>query len=52
MPDELEKLQGEDKVAMQRVIITYYEQDSEALKNLLGLEQIDKVVYNLKELLK
>lgn len=51
-PDDLAKLQGEDKVAMQRVIITFYEKDTEKICALLGLEKIEKVVYQLRELLK
>lgn len=51
-PDDLAKLQGEDKVAMQRVIIAFYEKDTEKICALLGLEKIEKVVYHLSELLK
>lgn len=52
LPDDLEKLQGEDKTAMQRVIITYYEKDAEKIAELLGLEKVEKVVYNIDELKK
>ena len=50
MPDELEKLQGEDKTAMQRVIICYYDDQQEKLAKMLGLEKLEKVLYNFKEL--
>ena len=52
MPDELEKLNGEDKTAMQRVIITYYEKDAKFVSDLLGVDKIEKVVYNAEELKK
>ena len=49
-PEGLEKLKGEDKTAMERVIITYYKKDEEKVASLLGLEKLDKVVYNIDEL--
>lgn len=52
LPDDLEKIEGEDKTAMQRVIITYYEKDAERVAQMLGLEKIEKVVYNVDELKK
>lgn len=52
LPDDLEKLKGDDKVAMQRVIITYYEKDEQFVANLLGIEKIERVVYNVDELKK
>lgn len=53
MPDGLEKLQGDDKTAMQRVIICYKADETEAVANLLGITTEDlekKVVYRLEEL--
>ena len=50
MPDELEKLEGENKTAMQRVIICYYPDQEERIKKMLGLEKIEKVVYKVDEL--
>ena len=50
MPEGLEKLQGDDKTAMQRVIITYYKEDEEKVMRLLGVDKIEKVVYNFREL--
>ena len=52
LPDELEKIQGEDKTAMQRVIICYYDKDAEYVAQLLGVDKIDKVVYTADELKK
>ena len=52
MPETLEKIQGEDRTAMQRVIICYYEKDIETLAKMLGLEKIEKVVYTVDELTK
>ena len=49
-PDGLEKLHGDDNTAMERVIICYYKDEEEKLAALLGLEKIEKVVYNYKEL--
>ena len=49
-PDELEKLHGEDKTAMERVIITYYKKDEEKVLKLLGIEAVEKVVYDINEL--
>jgi hypothetical protein len=37
---------------MQRVIITYYQKDEQVVADLLGLENIEKVVYNIDELKK
>ena len=53
MPEGLGKLQGDDKTAMQRVIICYKEDEVEAVAKLLGLNIEDlqkKVVYRLDEL--
>ena len=51
-PDGLEKIEGEDKTAMQRVIICYKEQDAAKVAEMLGIEKIEKVVYNIDELKK
>jgi hypothetical protein len=53
MPEGLEKLQGDDKTAMQRIILCYKEDEVEAVAKLLGLTIEDlqkKVVYRLDEL--
>lgn len=50
LPDELKKIKGEDKTAMERVIICYYKKDEEKLAELLGVESIEKVVYNFDEI--
>lgn len=53
LPDGLEKLQGEDKVAMQRVILCYKEEEVEGVAALLGLTPDDlkkKVVYHYNEI--
>lgn len=52
IPETLEKIQGEDRTAMQRVIICYYEKDQQLLADMLGLEKIEKVVYTVDELKK
>lgn len=50
LPDGLEKIEGEDKTAMQRVIICYKEEEAGKVAQMLGLEAIEKVVYRLEEL--
>ena len=49
-PDELPKLQGDDETEMERVIIVYPKERAGELAELLGLENIEKVVYNIDEL--
>ncbi len=51
-PDELTKILGDDKVEMKRVIICFYPDQEALVKGMLGLESIDKVVYNASELIK
>ena len=48
--DELEKLQGDDDVEYQRVIITYTKDREADIAKMMGLEKIDKVVYSIDEL--
>lgn len=50
LPDGLEKLQGEDKTAMQRVIICYKEAEADKVAAFLGVDKIEKVVYHYSEL--
>ena len=53
MPDGLEKLEGDDKTAMQRVIICYKTDEAQKVADLLGITTDDllkKVVYRLEEL--
>lgn len=50
-PDELPKIVGEDKVAMERIIIVYPKDRVQDIINLTGLPKIEKVVYNLDEIL-
>lgn len=45
-----EKIVGNDEVPMERVIIVYKKEESAKLAKLLGLEEINKVVYRLDEL--
>lgn len=53
LPDELagEDL-TDDKTEMQRVIITYYPDQAPLLASILGVESVDKVVYQVSELVK
>ena len=50
MPDTLEKLQGNDNTLMQRVIITFYPEQAKQVAEMLGLDDIEKVVYKYDEL--
>lgn len=52
MPDSLEKIEGEDRTEKQRVIISFYPSQAQQVRDLLGLEEIEKIVYNIEELLK
>lgn len=52
-PDVLEKLKGEDKTAMERVIICFYSEQKSEIAAILGVEpEKMKVVYELGEILK
>lgn len=48
--DDLEKLKGDDITQMERVIIVYPKSRTSELASILGLEEIDKVVYKLDEI--
>ena len=50
-PDMLPKIEGTDQVAMERIIIVYPKDREQELANLVGLPTIDKVVYNINELI-
>jgi len=49
-PDDLPKLQGDDDTEYQRVIITYKKEQEQELCNLLGIEKVEKVLYELNEI--
>lgn len=50
-PDELPKIEGDDETAMERIIIVYPKEREAELAKLVGLEKVDKVVYNIDELI-
>lgn len=50
-PNELPQIQGTDETAMERIIIVYKKEQLEQLLNLLGMPQLDKVVYKLEEIM-
>lgn len=55
LPDTLENIHGDDKTAMQRVIICYTEDQTDEIATLLGLSKDDlekKVVYRFDEIKK
>ena len=49
-PDELPKIVGDDETAMERVIIVYPKEREPEVAEMLGLKEIDRVVYNLQDL--
>lgn len=51
-PENLPKIEGSNEVAMERIIIVYPKERAEEVARLVGLEAIDKVVYNINELIK
>lgn len=51
-PDDLPKIEGNNEVAMERIIIVYPKERAAEIAALVGLEAIDKVVYNINELIK
>ncbi len=48
--DNLPKIEGDDKTTMERVIIVYKPEQAATIAKMLGLEKIDKVVYDLDEI--
>ena len=48
-PDNLPKIEGSDETAMERIIIVFPKERKKELCALLGVDVIDKVVYNLDE---
>lgn len=50
-PDTLPKIEGDDETVMERIIITYPRNRETDVAQLIGLPSIDKVVYNIDELL-
>lgn len=50
-PDDLPKIEGDNETAMERIIIVYPKERAEEVAKLVGLERIDKVVYNIDELI-
>ena len=52
VPDSLEKIEGEDRTEKQRVIISFYPKQAQLVRDLLGLDDIEKIVYNIEELVK
>lgn len=48
-PDDLPKIEGDNETAMERVIIVYPKERAGELAQLFGLEEIDKILYNIDE---
>lgn len=49
-PEQLEKIVGDDEVLKKRIIIVYDPTDEQDVAKMIGVESIDKVVYNFNEL--
>ncbi len=49
-PDDLPKIEGDDRTATERIIIVYRPEQKETLEGIIGIG-IDKVVYRLDEIL-
>lgn len=50
-PADLPKIEGDGQVAMERIIIVYPKDRAAEIAQLIGLEGIEKVVYNIDELI-
>lgn len=50
IPDELEKLQGNDDTLRRRVIISYLPDQEKEVAEMLGLDEIEKILYKFDEL--
>lgn len=49
--DDLPKIEGKDETLMERVILVYPKERAEEVAQMLGLPKIDKVVYNITEII-
>lgn len=50
-PAELPKIEGADETAMERVIIVFPKDKTNQICGLLGLEKLEKVIYQLSEIM-
>ena len=50
-PDDLPKIEGDNEVAMERIIIVYPKDRAQEMAERVGLPSIDKVVYSIDELI-
>ena len=48
-PEELEKAQGKNETEYERVIIVYKKEQADTICAMLGLDAIEKIVYNINE---
>lgn len=49
-PEQLQKIVGDDEVLKKRIIIVYDPTDEQDVAKMIGVEIIDKVLYNFNEL--
>jgi hypothetical protein len=48
-PDNLPKIEGDDQTAVERIIIVYPKERKQELCALLGIQDINKIIYNISE---
>lgn len=48
-PDNLPKIEGDDQTAVERIIIVYPKERKQELCALLGIQEINKIIYNISE---
>lgn len=51
-PDDLPKINGDNETAMERIIIVYPKERADEIAQFLGLERVEKVVYQISEIIK
>ena len=49
-PDPLEDYEGDEQTPMENIVIKYRKEDEEAVKKLLGVQELDKIIYRFEEL--
>lgn len=50
IPDPLEDYEGDEQTPMENIVIKYRKEDEEAVKKLLGVQELDKIIYRFEEL--
>lgn len=50
-PDDLPKIEGSDETLMERIIIVYPKERANEVADILGLAQIDRVIYKITDII-